>query len=151
MGLSISPSYATACPLTLGCLWIIGVELSWLMKEELRGCQGNPCSSTRQHCHPPKTAKRSSVPNRVLRMLHAPAFPPAETKARGPSIQNKLRRTLHAPALPPVETAREAFPNRIRRTLHAPAPLRERFDAHDPWGGSSGDVEISHGATARAF
>ena len=39
-------------------------------------------NSTRQRCHAPKTARRSSIPNRILRTLHAPALQHAEVSER---------------------------------------------------------------------
>ena len=96
--------------------------------------------STRQRCHLPQTTGRPSITKRILRMLHAPATPPAENHekvvdyeqdaprasaatppktTRRSSIANRLPGTLHAPAPPP--TRRSSITNRTR-TLQAPAP-----------------------------
>ena len=120
-----------------------GVSRSRVFDEEPFAELSGKCT---QALHPPKTARRPLIPNRILRTLHVPALPPAENR-RWSLIPNKILRKLaraRAGTRPkqregrrfltefsirsarqssyPSKTTRWAsIPNGIRRTLHAPA------------------------------
>ena len=75
----------------------------------------------RQPCHTPKTTTGSLITSRILRMLQAPASPPAESCER--VVDYEILKTLHAPASPPVENHERIVDHKKNlRTLRAPAP-----------------------------
>ena len=76
-------------------------------QKQREGCRSQAAfagRSTRQRCHPPKTARGSSILNRISRTLHAPRCRP-QRAARRSSIPSRISRTLHAPTLPPTENS----------------------------------------------
>ena len=116
--------------------------------------------SARQRCRLLKTTRGSSIANRILRTLHAPAPPPAENRERIVDHEQNSEDPLHAPAPRPGEncervvnceensqddprasainsghqrskTARGSSLVRVRKTFHAPARVRAENSERD--------------------
>ena len=102
--------------------------------------------------HAPALARTPSTPTRICRRLHAPSLPPTKT-AKWSSIPKRIRKTLHVPAWAHAENKqREArgFSSQSMLKIRT-TPQRKRFNTHNPRTGLAGNVQNSHRATARAF